>query len=190
MSKLACFVPLTVFPDDAKELGLKCPNRVRELLRAHWGQLHSCGYNYVPWYLLERGYMEIEPVHHATDLPAGMDGPYWTRDGRRAFTGVIKFTLWSEEEWWDLEYWMHTGWREGTASYETVLWQFDTGHAMLKKVYPRPASQPSRHPASTQPAPSQHRASTQPQPSHRPATARPSLRHNLAATQPTPATLN
>ena len=154
MSKLACFVPLAVFPDDARELNLQNPDRVRELLRAHWGQLHSCAYNDVPWYLLERGYMEIEPVYHAADLPAGMDSAYSTRDGRGAFTSVIKFTLWSEEEWWDLKDWMHTGWQEGTASYETVLWQFVTNHAMIQKVCspPRPASSSSRHPDSTQSA--------------------------------------
>lgn len=128
-----CFVPLTVLSDYAKELKLQCPNQVRELLRAHWEQLQFCGYNDVPWYLIE-DYMKIEPVFDAEELPADMNALYPIGDARRAFTGVFKFTLWSEEEWDDLHDWMHRSWQEGTASYETVLWQFDLVHAKVKKV--------------------------------------------------------
>ena len=145
MSKIECFVPLTVAPAYAEELELEDSAQVRELLEAHWKQLHQRGFNDVAWYCLERGYMGIEPVYHAADLPMGMDAlqEYSVSADRHAFTGVVKFTLWSEEEWKDLSYNMHAGWQEGWSCYETVLWQFAPERAMLKKVCTPPVLCPA-----------------------------------------------
>lgn len=130
MSFITAFVKLTVDSWYAKALGLDNAPRVRELLRAHFTSLHFCGYNGIPWHVLEPGYMEIEPIFNLMDLP---DGARKAAEGFKylPFTGILKFTLRSKEDWEDVSAFMHTGWEEDWPTYETVLWQLSLQDALV-----------------------------------------------------------
>ena len=133
MTKFEVFVPVTVNAYDARALQLNNSRRVMELIHAHFMALHYCGYNSIPWNVLE--HMDINAVFDRAELPVnvaiaqGYDG--WEYED---FSGVLKFTLWSMEDWDDLSSFLHTGWKEAWPTYETVIWQLSPERAMVVKV--------------------------------------------------------